>query len=103
MELPNALRQTRGPWLQDVGRFHFEKALMSHRGDRLPPGTARDRRLLHVLPAPRREDDLGIASRDVRRIHDAIAAESGVGELWKDRRPAGDLDELLDPADTGNE
>src|SRR5262249_39548419 len=59
--------------------------------------------LVHLLSAPRCEDDLRIAPDDLGGIHDAILGEPGMGELRKNRQAAGDLDQLLDPSDARDE
>ncbi len=99
VELSNAFGQARRSGLQDVGGLDLEDPILSDRGYAVPSRPLDDRRLPHLLPAPRREDDLRVTLRDLRRIDDAILGESGFRQLWKDRLAAGNRHELLDPAD----
>src|SRR5215471_21139113 len=97
MQLGDAFRQARRTRLQDVRRLDLEDAVVAHGGHVVPAGAILNRRLLHLLPAPRREDHLWIAARDLRRIDDPILRQAAACQLGKDWRPAGDLDELFDP------
>src|SRR5262245_1175561 len=103
MNLADAFRQTRGTWLQDVGRFHFKNTVLSYRAHLVPPGPGVDNALLDFLSAPRREDHFWIALGNFRRVDDPIARETGIGQFRENRSAAGNLDELLDPSDAGND
>ena len=81
VQLLHALGEARRPGLQDVGRLDLVDAIVAHRAHAIPSRPRPNPVLLHLLPAPRREDDLRIAARDLRRVDDAIAREAGVGEL----------------------
>src|SRR5205085_11336377 len=67
--------------------------------DGLPPGPAGDGVGVDGLAAPRREDDLGIAARDLRRIHHAPAGRTLLTKLGEHVPAARELDRLRDPAD----
>src|SRR5581483_1592932 len=103
MPLSHAVRHACRPGLPDVRRFDLEDPIIAHRSHAIPAGTTGDRRLLHLLAAPRREDYLRIAFRDVGWIDDAILREPRIVQFRKDRRAAGDLDEFLDPSDAGDQ
>src|SRR4029077_16941461 len=89
--------------LKDVGGLDLEDAIVADRGDPITARTILNRRLLHLLSAPRREDDLGIAPRDLRGIDNTIFGEPATGELRENRLATRDRNELLDPADAGDE
>src|SRR5260370_15581903 len=103
VQLAEALGELSRSGLQDVVRFHFEDAIVPDGAHAIPAGPADDRRFLHPLSTPRREDDLRIPACDLRRVDDAIPRELRVRELRKDRRTACDLDELFHPPDPGDE
>ena len=75
MKLVDSLRQAGGSRLQDVGRLHFEDPIVRTALTVCQPARSTDRRRLHLLAAPRREDHLGIAPGDFGRIDDAILGE----------------------------
>src|SRR5439155_20985461 len=58
---------------------------------------------LDLLAAPRRENHLGVAARDLARIDNPIFREACRRQFREDRRAAGDCDELLDPSNAGDE
>src|SRR6185436_16826736 len=69
--------------LQDVRRLNLEDAVVADRGHAVPPRPVLNRRLLHLLAAPRREDHLRIAARDLRWIDDAVLGQAALRELGK--------------------
>src|SRR5207245_8178550 len=93
--LLDAFGEARRTRLQDVGRFDLEDPIVAHGADGVPARARLNRRLLHLLAAPRGEDDLRVATRDLGRIDDALPGEPRVGALGTDRRSAGDLDVLF--------
>src|SRR5215475_6758618 len=97
MNLLNAFCETSRPRLQDVRRLDLEDPVASNGGRTRPTRPIHNRRLLHALAAPRRENDLRIPSYDLGRIDDAIFCQACGRELREDRRPARELDQLLDP------
>ena len=97
MELAYALSQARRTRLQDIRRFDLEDPIVAHGADGVPARARLNRRLLHLLATPRREDNLRIPARHLCRIDDAIFRELRPGELGKDRRATGDLDQLFHP------
>src|SRR5580765_3462025 len=99
MKPGDSFGEARRARLQDVRRLDLEDAVVADGRDAIPARTILNRRLLHLLSAPRREDHLGIAPRDFRRIDDAILREAAARQLREDRRATGDLDELFDPPD----
>src|SRR5471030_55347 len=103
MHLLDPFGQAGGARLQDVGGLDLEDAIVADGAGRVPARPRLNRRLPHFLAAPRREDHLRIAARDLRRIDDAIPGEAGVLELGEDRRPAGDRDELFHPSNAGDQ
>src|SRR4029453_2085371 len=102
MQLADACRQTRRTGLQDVSRFHFKNAVLSYGDHLVPPRPGANDGLLHFLTAPRREDHFWIAPGNFRGRDDTIACKTSVGQFREDRRAAGNLDELLDPSEAGN-
>src|SRR5262249_16867304 len=74
-----------------------------HRRHPLPTGSARDGVAIHRLATPRGQDELGIPADDFVGRHDALARARTVPQLDKDIAASGDLDELRDPADAGDE
>ena len=72
VDLPHSVGQAGRTRLEDVGRLDLENPVVAHRARRIPARPRLNGRLLHLLAAPRREDDLRIAPRDLGRIDDAI-------------------------------
>src|SRR4029450_12539507 len=102
MQLADAFRQTRRTGLQDVSRFHFKNAVLSYGDHLIPSRPGANDGLLHFLSAPRREDHFWIAPRNFRGRDDAIAPKTSIGQFREDWLAAGNLDELFDPSDAGN-
>src|SRR4029453_2193584 len=102
MQMADAFRQTRRTGLQDVSRFHFKNAVLSYGDHLIPSRPGANDGLLHFLTAPRREDHFWIAPGNFRGRDDTIARKTSVGQFREDRRAAGNLDELFDPSDAGN-
>src|SRR6266852_5112711 len=100
MELADAFGKARWTRLQNVGRLDFEDPIVKHRLHAVPPRTVPDGGRSDLFPAPRRKDDLRIASSSLRGIHDPVARETRAGQLRKNRCAASHVDELLDPADS---
>src|SRR5438309_10950135 len=94
VELPDPVGEARGSGLEDVRGLDLEDAVVAHGGDAVPAGTLLNRRLPHLLATPRREHDLRISPRNFGGIDDPVFRERRIGELWKDGRPARNLDEL---------
>src|SRR5258708_3203316 len=92
MQLSHAFRETRWTWLQDVGGLDLKNPIRPHRRGLGPAMPIHNRRLLHPLSAPRREDDLRIPSYDFQRVDDAIPGQAGGRKFGEDRRAAGDFD-----------
>ena len=68
------------------------------------PTFARSNQILFDLPsAPRADDYLRIVIDHDSRIDDTIFRALTFTQLWKDRIAAGDLDQLIDPANAGDE
>ena len=99
VHLLHALREARRPWLQDVGRFDLVDAVVAHRADAVPsrprpnrPSSSSSRTTTRTRPRGRGARTSAGSTMRSRR-------EAGVGQLRENRRAAGDLDELLHPAD----
>ena len=69
----------------------------------IPARPLDDRSLLHRLAAPRRDDHVGIALDAPPRDRRCDPCRAPVAQLREDRLAAGDLDQLLDPADAGDQ
>src|SRR5262245_17710790 len=95
--------QYRRPWRQDIRTIDLVDTARFDRADPLPPGPLPDGLHVHGLAAPRGEDDLGVSSGDLARIHDPVPSRGLVPELREDVAPAGDLDDLGYPADSGDQ
>src|SRR5688572_6945214 len=103
MDLLDAVCEARGAGLEDVGGLDFEDAVVANGAHAAPARPGDDLGLVHFLAAPGREDDLWIASGGFGGIDNAILREAGAGELRKNRRAAGDLNQFLDPTDAGDQ
>src|SRR5688500_5553859 len=103
MDLLDAVCEARGAGLEGVGGLDLEDAVVANGAPAAParPGAARGR--VHFLAAPGREEDPWRASGGFGGIDNAILREAGVGELRKNRRAAGDLNQFLDPTEAGDQ
>src|SRR5688572_7175482 len=101
MQLVNAFGQRCRAGLQDIGRFDLVDVSVPDGRDLLPSLSARNLVDADSLAAPRGDDDVGSPIDHCFGGHDSVAAEPRVAKVGKNRIPTGNLDELLDPADTG--
>ena len=102
-QLPHALGQRGGAGLQDEHRLDLADRAGADGGHLIPAGPGGDGVRPHGLAAPRGDDHFGVSPNDLLRGHDAVLSELGVTKLREDRIAAGDLDELLDPLDAGDQ
>src|SRR5262249_46458712 len=102
VHLPQADHQRR-PGGQYVATVELVNLAPLPRRHPLPTGAARDGVAVHRVATPRGQDELGIPADDFVGRHDALARARTVPQLGKDIAAPGDLDELRDPADAGNE
>src|SRR5216683_802010 len=92
--------QHRWPWRQDIRTIHLMDTACFNRADALPARPVPDGLHVHMLAAPRGEDDLGVTPGDLGRIHHSLPRRGLVPQLGEDVAAAGDLDNLGDPPDT---
>src|SRR5262245_38335807 len=103
MHLADAVNQAGGAGLKDDRRFDLEDPIGLDRGHLAPAWTAGDRRFAYPLAAPGREDHVRIAPQDFLSVDHAVLRQARSRELGENGCSTSDLDELLDPADAGNQ
>src|SRR5690606_19612507 len=93
-----------GAGLQDDGGLDLVDVAAAHGLDVGPAGTLGDGLGAKAAPAPRTDDDVGVACDHFHGIgHDAILAERCARLLRETLASARDLDQLGDPADAGDD
>ena len=103
MHAAHAVGERRRPGLQDVGRLDLEELILAHRWDRLPARPRHQTLRTEFLPAPRRQDHLGLLfDYKIWVGDDASTRRLRARQLRKDILAAGDLDELAHPADAAD-
>src|SRR5262249_58674814 len=93
----------RGPGRQHVPAVELVDLPAPHRRHPPPAGSAGDAVAVHRLTTPGRQDDLRVTADHFIGRHDALAGDRAVAQLGEDVAAAGNLDELRDPADAGDE
>src|SRR6058998_216489 len=93
----------RGAGRQDVLARELVDLAGRDGGDRLPSGPRGDGADVHGLAAPGGQDDLRIARDDVGLGDDPLARGAALAQVGEDVAAAGDLDQVRDPADPGDE
>ena len=99
----DALRQGRRTGLENVGGLHLVDPAVPDRGHVLPSRPRADPFLANRLAAPRADDHIRRPRDDLLAGHDPILRQAGIGQLGEDRLAAGDLDELLGPANAADQ
>ena len=89
--------------LKDVGRLDLKDSIRADSTHVMPSISFSDRLLLDRASTPRGNDDLGIALDDVCGGNYALRRRLLFTKLREDRRAAGDLNQLIDPANARNQ
>jgi hypothetical protein len=103
MERGQSIGQSRGAGLQNEWRLDFVNGPIPDGGNGDKTRTARHLLGPEFLAAPGADDDVRLASNDLLRGDDPISGGPSCGAIGKNIDAAGDLDELRNPGNPGNE
>src|ERR1044072_8718461 len=103
MKLAQPFRECSRTGLKNVGRLDLVQLIVTNGADVRPSFTSTNKILFDLSPAPRADDHLRIAGNHIGGIYDAIFRALLLPQFRKDGITAGDLDQLINPPDTGDQ
>src|SRR6267154_850466 len=98
-----AIRQSRGTWLQDQGRFYLIHVLRLHSRGLLEARPCRNALGPKLLATPGADDQIRLPRDHLLGFHNTVLGCALISKLGEDVDATGDLDELRDPRNAGDQ